>query len=97
MALGEKLFEETGKVVGFKVTKYIQLKEPQWKWEEEDEEEISEMTDEKLEEETNQTRTKTIQAKEFIKGKIPLDDLPQPYVLISDSGEFENLSKTITF
>jgi hypothetical protein len=27
------------------------------------------MTDEKLEEETNQTRTKTIQAKEFIKGK----------------------------
>ena len=53
------------------------------------------MTDEKLEEQTNQTRTKAIQAKEFIKGKIPLDDLPQPYVIISDSGEFENLSKTI--
>jgi hypothetical protein len=55
------------------------------------------MTDEKLEEETNQTRTKTIQAKEFIKGKIPLDNLPQPYVIISDSGdlEFENLGKTI--
>ena len=53
------------------------------------------MTDEKLEEETNQTHTKTIQAKEFIKGKIPLDYLPQPYVIISDSGEFENLSKTI--
>ena len=61
----------------------------------EEEKEISEMTDEKLEEETNQTRTKTIQAKEFIKGKIPLDNLPQPYVIISDSGEFENLSKTI--
>jgi hypothetical protein len=54
------------------------------------------MTDEKLEEEeANQTHTKTIQAKEFTKGKIPLDYLPQPYVIISDSGEFENLSKTI--
>jgi hypothetical protein len=38
------------------------------------------MTDEKLEEQTNQTRTKTIQAKEFIKGKIPLDDISHSHI-----------------
>jgi hypothetical protein len=44
-------------------------------------------------EETNQTNTKKISAKSIVKGEILLDKLPKPYVIIADSGEFENLSK----
>src|SRR3712207_2183618 len=46
-------------------------------------------------EETNQTNRRKISAKSIVKDKILLDALPPPYVIISDHGEFENLSKAI--
>lgn len=46
-------------------------------------------------EETNQTNTRKISAKSIVKGELLIDKLPQPYVIIADSGEFENLSKAI--
>lgn len=48
-----------------------------------------------LEKETNQTNTRTISARSIVEGSIPLDDLPQPYVIIGDSMKYDQLSKAI--
>ena len=55
------------------------------------------MTKNKLEEETNQSYTRTIDANEILKGKIPLDDphLPEPYLILMDDKPLDKLSKAI--
>jgi hypothetical protein len=39
-------------------------------------------TSSELEEETNQTNTKTFRASDIVAGRISLDNLPQPYVIM---------------
>jgi hypothetical protein len=48
-----------------------------------------------IEEETNQSNVRTIDANEVLKGKMPLDELPEPYVTIVDSTRLDKLSKVI--
>jgi hypothetical protein len=38
-----------------------------------------------IEEETNQTKTRTIDAGDLLDGKIPLDNLPEPYHIVMDA------------
>jgi len=48
-----------------------------------------------LEEETSQTNTKTLSAKEIAKGRLPLENPPEPYLIISDFSVYDNLGKAI--
>jgi hypothetical protein len=50
-----------------------------------------------IEEQTHQINTYTIRAKEFVRSKIPLDDviLPEPYLIIRDDHPLDNLAKAV--
>ena len=48
-----------------------------------------------IEIETDQSRTTTLHPDAILKGKIALEDLPQPYVIIADRLPMEKLSKII--
>jgi hypothetical protein len=49
----------------------------------------------KILEEANQSNTSTICANDILKGKIPLDELPEPYVIIEDNTRFDSLTKVV--